>query len=176
MNTKVAPVCPVSRSQPVSNAPGNPMPVVPKALDLPSLIAAANAIRLQVLQLIGPSMVVNNMFPPRPFGYPQLKYTVPIPPLADWYEVDRVDEDITVYHKLPNGNGDVTQKIVLTRVDNATFRDRNTESFFEWKYGHTAPGVIGPGGGNDMFEEDFFQRIIDVQWGGLAVEFWPKGS
>lgn len=175
MDAKVAPVCPVSRSQPVSNAPGNPMPAVPKALDLPSLIAAANAIRLQVLQLIGPSMVVNNVFPPRSFGYPQLKYTAR-PPLADWYEVDRVDEDLKVYHKLPNGNGDASQFVVVTRVDESTFRDRNTESYFEWKYGHAAPGITSAGGSASPFEEDFFQRVIDVQWGGLAVEFFPRAT
>lgn len=69
MDSKVAPVCPISRSQPVPGQPGLLLPFIPSAVDLPSAIAAANAMA-RVLQ--NPSVPRNNENPLTPFGQPQL--------------------------------------------------------------------------------------------------------
>lgn len=179
-----APVCPISRSQAVPGMPDQRLPMPIRATDLPSLLAAVNAIRAI---LMGPDTTINNVYRPRPslhqdspdqhgaafMGYPE------------WDEAERITDDVRVYHNAVESKeggiaiADKTQWVDITRIPKTTFRDRNSNDVFVWDYGNkgkTVPGLVGPGNPNGAFEEDFFQRVIDVQWGGLAVEFWPKGT
>lgn len=187
INGRIAPVCPISRSQPVSGQPGQlSLASIPYAVDLPSLIRAVNAIGQLLQQLAGPGLAVNNVYPPpsRPFGQPQLareqeKGAVFIG-YPEWDEDNRVTDDVRVYHKEVEAGGvikaDKTQWVDVTRINKIDFLDRNSEDLLTWEYGHAAPGVVGPGMPNGALEEDFFQRVVDVSWGGLAVEFYPEGA
>jgi hypothetical protein len=61
----VAPVCPVSRDQAVPGMPGTWLPYIPRAVDLPSAIAAVNTI-INILQIIQMALPFNNLTPVRP--------------------------------------------------------------------------------------------------------------
>lgn len=60
MNARVAPVCPVSRSQPVPGQPGLKYPSIPVATDLPSAIASLNASAAALQLFFRP---INNVAP-----------------------------------------------------------------------------------------------------------------
>ena len=53
-NGSVAPVCPISRSEPVPGQPGPTIPGIPKATDLPSLLIAFNQL-VQVINMLTPN-------------------------------------------------------------------------------------------------------------------------
>lgn len=59
----VAPVCPISRSQPVSSQAGMFVPVVAPATDLPSALQAARQLQ-NLLTMLGKGRPVNNVYPP----------------------------------------------------------------------------------------------------------------
>ena len=65
-----APVCPISRDQAVSGMAPRIVKVIPRAVDLPSAIVAANEAALMAIYFFGPGMVINNMFPPYPMPKP----------------------------------------------------------------------------------------------------------
>jgi hypothetical protein len=98
-----APVCPISRDQAVPGQPGLRLPPVPRALDLPSLIQAVNTIR-NVLTMISIGPVTNNIYPPRPFGYPQLARQNTAAKggsggiVRGWQEIRRVTEEQEINH------------------------------------------------------------------------------
>jgi hypothetical protein len=60
----IAPVCPISRDQPISGSPGLLYPVLPAVIDLPSAIAAVNMLAPYVYHLGGVPFPVNNVYPP----------------------------------------------------------------------------------------------------------------
>lgn len=60
MDARVAPVCPVSRNQPVPGQPGLKYPTIPIATDLPSAIASLNASAAALQLFFRP---VNNVAP-----------------------------------------------------------------------------------------------------------------
>lgn len=60
----VAPVCPISRSQPVPGAPGILYPVLPAVIDLPSAIAAVNMLAPILAHLGGVPIPPNNVAAP----------------------------------------------------------------------------------------------------------------
>lgn len=165
-----APVCPISRSQPVAGQAARLLAPAVQATDLPSLITAVNQLANTVRQLIGTGIAPNNMGAATPVkqvgfvGYPE------------WDEEARVTDDVRVFHEDPNHQGDKSQWVDVTRIRSIRFRDRNSNDVFLWEYNRPDPGITGPGGSGGgitggPLEEDFFQRVSDVQWGGLAVEF-----
>lgn len=130
MNSKIAPVCPVSRSQPVSGQPGLLLPYIPPAVDLPSAIAAANAMA-GVLQ--HPFAPRNNVNPLIPFGQPRLssnndgggKKT-----RSRWEEKNRK----TAIKKFVNPEDDQVW-IKVERITEITWVDRARKAVLKFTYG-----------------------------------------
>jgi len=66
-NGSVAPVCPISKSQAVPGSPGALLPLPPRAVDLPTAIAAINQLINVVNNLVNPPDNVNyDLFIPKP--------------------------------------------------------------------------------------------------------------
>jgi len=66
-NGSVAPVCPISKSEAVPGGPGALLPLPPRAVDLPTAIAAINQLVQVVNTLINPPLTTNiSMFIPKP--------------------------------------------------------------------------------------------------------------
>src|SRR5262245_6070476 len=85
--TTVAPVCPVSRDQAVSGMPGVQLPAAPRALDLPSLILAVNALRHLLQNVIKPIGVPAPNLGVNTFGQQGSAADKP-----NWFEVNRTTE------------------------------------------------------------------------------------
>jgi hypothetical protein len=132
----VAPVCPVSRSQTPPNTPANIFTYVPKPIDLPSAIAAANQLA-QVLQpLAGLGAAPNNVFPPFmpvPRGSPivgVLKKT------QRWQEKTRQTATIRFYATDDNGQVDKEQWIEVKRIVHIVWHDKvqGIDLTVDWPY------------------------------------------
>lgn len=172
-----APFCPTSRSQ--RNLPrglSTPLPSIPLATDLPSLIRAVNIMR-DILRTLTTSLTVNNVYsgtgkPSQQYGsksYLMSKYQ------ADWYQVGREDESGFVYYKSRSGK-DTGQRAYINRMHAVELRNvnRDSDTSFFWRYFKALDGEEGDRGGT-LFEEDFFERVVNVHWGGgLAVEFFDE--
>jgi hypothetical protein len=111
MANGTAPVCPISRDQPVPTQP--PAAMIPpfRAQDLPSLIAALNAAISNLNRLLGPGLPVNN-FAPRKLVQPG-RGSVDIQ--SYWYERGRIDADGSIYN-YEGGKFDRTQRVDVTRI------------------------------------------------------------
>lgn len=121
-----APVCPISRSQPVSNTPPALSPIV-QATDLPSAITALKQIITALQQLVFPPGI-NNV---APFG------GVPSPAQAtssgqlkppNWVEVGRTVDQMRV-----NNADDDTLWVEVDVIKDITFRDETSGNFLHWK-------------------------------------------
>ncbi len=126
-----APVCPVSRSQPIAAMPGRQMPVAPRAVDLNSLIAAVNALRQQLQGTVGPGVPANNM----PLFVPNLQPRggAIVVVRSNWEEVDRTTNDVRIYHKDDNGNKDETMYVDVIRLQELVFWDNfGGDAEFHW--------------------------------------------
>jgi hypothetical protein len=102
-----APVCPISRDQALPGMPGRQLPFAPRAMDLPSLIAAVNALRDLVLAIYGPGTPLNNMPGAGNVfnggkGSAQQDPGVTVVVKNDWIEIYRDERRVRVY------NGGVT--------------------------------------------------------------------
>jgi hypothetical protein len=128
-----APVCPISRSQPIAAMPGRQMPVVPRAVDLNSLIAAVNALRQQLQGAVGPGVPANNM----PLFVPNLQPRGAIMAnVSGWYEVNRTTERLRVYHHDENGKKDETMFVDVIRLKEVMFWDDfGGDDLFHWVQG-----------------------------------------
>ena len=121
-----APVCPISRSQPIAAMPGRQTTVVPRAVDLASLIAAVNALRQQ---LPGPGAPLNNM----PFFAPNLNPRAIVVVRFNWEEVDRTTEQVRIYHKDDNGKKDESMFVDVIRLQEIMFWDNfGGDEEFHW--------------------------------------------
>lgn len=121
-----APVCPVSRNQPVANMPGIRVPTVPRAVDLASLLAAINAMR-QLLP--GVAAPLNNM----PYGVPNLTPKDAImADMPDWIEDDRTTKQMRIYHKDDSGKQDQTMYVDVIRLQEVDFTDNRIDQDFRW--------------------------------------------
>lgn len=129
-----APVCPVSRDQTVFAMPGVVLPFVPKAVDLPSAIAAANQTARQLQALAGP--VTNNLFPiggpvAPPSGITGVKKVS-----TRWVEKSRQTADIRFYATNSSGDYDKSQWVDVRRIIYIKWHDRvqGIDFIVQWKY------------------------------------------
>jgi hypothetical protein len=125
-----APVCPISRSQPIAAMPGRQMPVVPRAADLASLIAAVNALRQQMQGFAGPGPPANNM----PLFVPNLNPRGAIVAVrSNWTEVDRTTRQVRIFHHDENGKKDETMFVDVIRLQEIMFWDNfGGDEEFHW--------------------------------------------
>lgn len=143
-NGSVAPVCPISRSQAVPGMPGTLLLTVPRAVDLPSAIQAANAVAA-ILQQLGPGPTLNNVYPSLPFGYPSLAGNNSATQDAGsssrkhsrWKEKSRVVERRRFYKPedmhLPEKNRDVW--VEVERITKIIWVDTSRGSTLTFEYG-----------------------------------------
>lgn len=165
-NGTKAPSCPVSFSQEPTNPRGTApirLPSIPIATDLPSLIRSVNIMR-DILRSLTTSKTVNNYYfgnvtPPKQYGdksYIMSDYD------SDWYQTGIENTDGVIYNK--SGNKlDTKQKAYIRRMNAVKFRNnaRDNDQSFDWRY------VKQPDAeetGDPMFEEDFFERVVNVHW------------
>jgi hypothetical protein len=129
-NGSVAPVCPVSKGQAIVGSPGPLLPMPPRAVDLPSAINAINQLSQIIIQLINPSLTINN--------------TLRAPRLtSDWSETGRVTQVQRVYNP-----DDKSQWVDVERINQLTMTQDATGDVLQWNYqqGKQGPGGQGTGG------------------------------
>jgi hypothetical protein len=134
-----APVCPISRDQPLPGMPGTMLSAVPKAVDLPSAIAAANALGTIVTMLVNPP-TVNNLALPGPGGIPWMpnyvfrNKTINGPsgkgagPPSRWVENERNTQAVDIVGKI-----DPTSRISVDRIFFEEWRDHNNNGIIDWR-------------------------------------------
>lgn len=133
-----APVCPVSRSQPVAGQPGLSLPPIPHAFDLPSAIAALQQIALVLPQIVGMAPPTNNIFPALPFGSSQLAANNSAGPSGGgggarlkrpkWVEVGRIVDQMRI-----NNADDDSFWVEVDVIKEITFRDETSGNYLHWK-------------------------------------------
>lgn len=118
----VAPVCPVSRSQPVAGQPPLLRPSMPSATDLPSLIKAVN----DATAILAREPSINNM--PQPSFAQWLAVNnssaqrgANVNVFMNWSETNRVTGDIYVWGQDDKGNPDSSQYVEVVRIYAITF-------------------------------------------------------
>jgi hypothetical protein len=127
-----APVCPVSRSQPMAAQPGVQLPAVPSATDLSSLIAAVNGLRNLLQNALGPGL---------PYFWSGRSIPAPVQPIlvarTNWFETDRTTEDKRIYHTDTNGKVDKTMFVDVVRINRVVFQYLYDDPYgdtFTWNY------------------------------------------
>jgi hypothetical protein len=166
-----APVCPVSKNQLPTGGPRNfpttLIPAIPVATDLPSLIRAVNIMR-DILRTITTSLTVNNVWEQ------QYGNTYLMSPYPDWSQSQITTKQGYVYYKAKGKEPDPEQRVYAQRIDAVEFHNgqRAADPTFFWRLKKDFDSETGDSKGVKIFEEDFFERIVNVKWGaGLAVEF-----
>jgi hypothetical protein len=135
-----APVCPISRNQALPGMRPRQLVLPPRALDLPSLIAAANALRDLVLGMMGPGAGLNNAIGAGAgFGGLNQGSAGQDPGKMavvknDWLEVRRNEERKRIY-----GKKNKTSYVDVVRINNLVFHWEHNDVFmpedsFEWAY------------------------------------------
>lgn len=133
-NGSVAPVCPISRSQAVPGQPGIMLPSIPKAMDLPSVIMAVNAIT---------QILINMTVPPRAGGVSPIQLGTPAlakptggvaasgvsgkASRGTWFETDRQTEVVKVVNP-----DDDTQFVTFERINSITMTNSSTNESLTW--------------------------------------------
>src|SRR5215472_10741544 len=126
--TSVAPVCPISRDQAVSGMPGVQLPAAPRALDLPSLILATNALKSLLQNVINPIGVPAPNLGLNTFG--QQGGMVADKP--NWFEVDRITEHKRIYHKdSKTGKQDPNMYVDVERINQVVFEYAQGDPYAE---------------------------------------------
>lgn len=126
MTNGTAPICPVSRNQPVADQPAIRAVMVPRATDLPSAIAALAQIQLA---LQPPQVPANNVMPPG--GIKQPSSSGGGSKQAGWTEVAREMEEHRIYNQ-----DDPSVWITLHRVTHLRFLETKTQVSLEWDLGY----------------------------------------
>jgi len=160
-----APYCPISTSHytlPTGTAPLR-LPSIPTATDLPSLIRSVNIMR-DILRTLTTSLTVNNFYggqvvPAKQYGkkdYLMSDY------FSDWYQTGIEPKDGVIYNK-SGKTMDRKQKAYISRLDAVKFRNnaRDNSQILEWRYPKKPDGEER---GDPVFEEDFFERVVNVKW------------
>jgi hypothetical protein len=173
-----APVCPGSRPEP-KLSPRPAKVFVPPATDLPSLIVSVNIIR-QILIDITTGFTVNNLWGRVP-RYPDVTPDKFYSKYPLWDMVAYTVQYGAMYHHASGVAPDPTQKAYVRRLNTVVYRNEilqpkpgaTQDPQFYWSY--TSVPLDSPQTGSPVFEEDFFERIVSVTWGGegLSVEFYP---
>jgi hypothetical protein len=176
-----APTCPTSRNQvrgPASElTPRAKLPAIPTATDLPSLIRTVNIMR-DVLRQITINTTINNVWPgPSPKLGRGKSYPT-------WF-LQHIEHSIGfVFNKTRTTDGgqrvtntDKEQRVYIARTDRVEFYDGNEgtsdkQNRFIWQYKKNLDSPFGDPVRTSPFQEDFFERIVNVRWKDyLAVEF-----
>src|SRR5262245_45123105 len=146
-----APSCPISNSQiPYSRLfqpLGPAYPAIPPAIegDLPSLIRTTNLIR-DALHRFSSSLVVNNVFNPRPPSFKAQGDTI-YPDSPVWRMKDYEYVVGYVYHKEGSGltaKMDKNQRVYVQRTDRVNYQNKQQEDKdFTWSYSKKLDAVLG---------------------------------
>jgi len=144
LNGSVAPVCPISRSQVLPGQPGIMQPYIPRAVDLPSAIAAANQINRIVQSTLSPGLQPNNV----PTlgtgaGIGTSGGASGVKKIIDrWQEKKRTTDIIRFYAKDENGVEDKDQWLEVERIAYIKWHDtvQKIDLIFEWPYDPSAEG------------------------------------
>lgn len=131
--TSIAPVCPISRSQPVPGQP--PQTLIPpfRASDLPSLVAALNGAINNLNRLLGPGVPPNNRGPivnvqPQPTSTAVQSY---------WYEETRNTNDGVIYNYDSSTGFDRSMYVEVTRIYGIEFSPEGSSvsqpMWWQWK-------------------------------------------
>ena len=120
-----APVCSDSKDEVIKQPTPNNLLGIPVATDLPTAIAAVNAMRAVLQNITGRT----GGFPPKPFT-PQYNGFTSKKTTSRWSEVsgDRVKKVVKVYN--PN---DKTQFIEVEQINGVTMQDQVTGDKWTWK-------------------------------------------
>jgi hypothetical protein len=132
-NGNTAPVCPVSRNEVLPGMPGIMLPYVPKAVDLPSAIAAANQAAQLLQTLAGP--VGNNIGGGG--GNPAGGYYGVRPQTVRWREKERHTATIRYYAKnATTGDYDFAQWLEVDRIVYIKWHDKvqKIDLIAEWVF------------------------------------------
>ena len=179
-----APVCPISRSQPTAAAPPARQPSIPIATDLPSLIRAVNIMN-DIIRNITTSLVVNNTRDVN-IGADGVAYDVP--PITDnnyktsnypeWAQISAATNTGFVFNKGGSPSPDKTQRAYISRINTVQYQNdqSNTDGPFTWSYSHPPDSPSGDSKGQPPFQEDFFERVINVHWENEPPVYWMLGS
>lgn len=133
----VAPVCPISRSQPISGAPGLLYPVLPAVIDLPSAIAAVNMLAPYINHLGGISAAPNNM--PHVPTYTTLKNNNS-GGIQGHNWVENTQKRVVIQKKIYKGDYGAAQAdsdlwVTVARLMHMEMRDTVTGWTLVWDYG-----------------------------------------
>ena len=136
----IAPSCPISNT----NANdlfrndglvqgGIYFPGIPAAVDLASLIAAVNALKLALQQFTG-NWTVNNLFE-APTPNQRRQGNTYYSPYPEWQLTGIQTMNGFVYHKNTDGSQDKTQRAYVTRINQVTYKNVMQEDpDFNWNY------------------------------------------
>jgi hypothetical protein len=123
--------------------PANIFAYVPKPIDLPSAIAAANQLAQVMQPLAGLGAATNNVFPP---FMPVPSVRGPIAGLLKktqrWSEKERQTATIRFYPKDNNGKEDKEQWIEVKRIVHIVWHDtvQGLDLTVDWPYDHQVEG------------------------------------
>jgi hypothetical protein len=120
--TSVAPVCPISRDQPIPGLPLVTIPAIPQVTSLPAAIAALNQLNAIIAQL-GPGLPQNNFphVPQIPTGSPAQQGSSKFQ--VHWTEESRETELVDICN--PDGDPK-TEFVTVPRIVGVTFASRQT--------------------------------------------------
>lgn len=137
-NGSVAPVCPVSRPQVPAAMPVNVFTYVPKPIDLPSAIAAANQLASILQPLSGLGAGLNNVYPSSGVPQPTLPGGGLLEKQQRWKEKtdQRQTATIRFYPIDSDGNEDKTQWIEVKRIVHIVWHDsvQGLDLTVDWPY------------------------------------------
>lgn len=130
----LAPYCPVSRDQPVGpgRAP-NIRSSIPGAFDFESALAAANAARL-ILQQLVTDRIKNNVFTPKTLN----PRTIDVRQRSRWIE----QTDMRITNKYKYYGFDKDTWIITERIEQMVWYDTGWKTYLVWNYGEKGEGKL----------------------------------
>jgi hypothetical protein len=159
-----APVCPINRSQVPPGSAHVTQPGIPVATDMDSLLKSVNAM-IDIVRGLTMSLTVNNTYLPR--QPPVVNYMAA--PYPEWEQINVNTSPGLVYYKTAAGP-DPRQRAYISRIKSIEYRNNSldTDRSFFWGYKRPLDAPPGSAGGNGLvapFEEDMFERVVNVHWG-----------
>jgi len=137
LNGSVAPVCPISRPQVLPGQPGIMQPYIPRAVDLPTAIAAANQINRIAQGTLSPGLPPNNLSPGLGAGIGTHGGAHGVKKKIDrWQEKKRITNIIRFYATDESGIEDKEQWVEVERIVFIKWHDKvqRIDLIFEWPY------------------------------------------
>jgi hypothetical protein len=149
--------------------PSRLLPAIPVATDLSSLIRAVNIMR-DILRTVTTSLTVNNTYQSDPLP----SFTILSTDFPEWKQTGTDTSTGFVFYKSQSGS-DPTQRAYVQRIDAVAFTNQTIydDNLFMWRLNKPLNSESGDTKGLQPFQEDFFERVVNVHWSlGLAVEFF----